>query len=64
MVRVTNPDCKRQADFQRWLETLAKGTVVMIDGAKAQPREVDIFTGQTGAATIAACPAQRRVAIA
>lgn len=47
VIRVKNPECKDQRDFQRWREQLAKGKLVMIVDGKAQPSEVDIVVGQT-----------------
>lgn len=47
VVRVKDPACKDQADFQRWRKLLAKGTLVTISDTKVEPREVDIVTGQT-----------------
>jgi plastocyanin len=47
VVRVKNADCKDKADFSRWQQMLAKGTIVMVNNGKAEPREVDIVIGQT-----------------
>ena len=47
IVRVKNPECKTEAEFRRWHESLTKGTLVMIAGERAEPREIDIVTGQT-----------------
>lgn len=47
IVHVKNPDCKDEASFKRWQKLLTKGTVVMIESTKVQPREVEIVTGQT-----------------
>jgi plastocyanin len=47
VVRVKDPGCQNCADVERWQKQLTKGTIVMIDGGKAQPREVEILTGQT-----------------
>jgi plastocyanin len=47
VVRVRNPECKTEPDFQRWHKSLAKGTLVTIGDGRAEPREVDIVTGQT-----------------
>lgn len=47
VVRVQDPCCKDAADFQRWREALARGTLVMIADGKAEPAEVDLVTGQT-----------------
>ena len=47
VIRVKDAGCKTAADFQRWQKELAKGTLVTITGATAEPREVEIVTGQT-----------------
>lgn len=47
IVRVKNPGCKNQADFQRWHKMLTKGTLVTVGESNAEPREVEIVTGQT-----------------
>jgi len=47
VVRVKDPGCKETSDFQRWHEQLGKGALVTITGATADPRELDILTGQT-----------------
>lgn len=47
MVRVKNPGCKTQADFQDWHRLLTKGTLVTVGDKNAEPREVEIVTGQT-----------------
>jgi hypothetical protein len=47
VVRVKNPDGKEHADIERWHQTLTKGTIVLVNDGKAEPREVDIVTGQT-----------------
>jgi plastocyanin len=47
VVRVKPPTCKAPQDYERWHRSLAKGTVVMITDARAEPREVEIATGQT-----------------
>lgn len=47
VVRVKDPSCKEPAEFQRWRKALAEGTLVMVTDGKAEPREVDIVTGQT-----------------
>lgn len=46
-VRVKDPGCKEQADFQRWHKMLSKGTLVTVGESKAEPREVDVVIGQT-----------------
>lgn len=46
-VVVTDMDASTDAGRRRWLETLRKGTVVMIQGESAEPAEVKIITGQT-----------------
>jgi plastocyanin len=47
VVRVKNPDCRSEPDFQQWRKSLSRGTLVMITEARAEPREVNILTGQT-----------------
>jgi hypothetical protein len=47
VVRIKDPGCKDTRDFQRWQNLLSKGTLVTISGSTVEPREVDIFTGQT-----------------
>lgn len=47
VVRVKNPGCRSEADFQGWRKSLAKGTVVMITDGRAEPEDVEIVTGQT-----------------
>jgi plastocyanin len=47
IVRVRDAECRSTADFQRWRQQLAKGTLVTITGTSAEPREIDILTGQT-----------------
>ena len=47
VVRVKNPECTTEPDFQRWHKALTKGTLVTIGDGRAEPREVDIHTGQT-----------------
>jgi plastocyanin len=47
VVRVKNPDCKEPSDFDRWQKSLAKGALVTVTEAKAEPAEVEIATGQT-----------------
>lgn len=46
-VRVKSPDSRHQADLDRWRKLLKKGTVVMVTEGRAEPREVQIVTGQT-----------------
>jgi plastocyanin len=47
VIRVSDPECKDEADFQRWRQLLSKGTLVMIDHDQVNPKEVEIVTGQT-----------------
>lgn len=47
LVRVRDPDCRKDADLRKWRETLAKGNVVMIADGKVDKAEIDILTGQT-----------------
>lgn len=47
VIRVRDPGVKTEADLNKWRETLAQGTLVMVDDQQAKPREVDIMVGQT-----------------
>jgi plastocyanin len=47
VVRVRDPGVKTKDDLEKWRQTLAQGTVVMIDDQQAKPREIEIFVGQT-----------------
>ena len=47
VVRIKDPGCNDTGDFQRWQKLLSKGTLVTISESSAEPREVDVFTGQT-----------------
>jgi plastocyanin len=47
VIRVRDPDCKKDPDLKKWRETLSKGNVVMINDGKADQTELDIYTGQT-----------------
>jgi plastocyanin len=47
VVRVRDPDCRKDADLKKWREMLSTGTVVMIDDGRADNSEIDIVTGQT-----------------
>jgi plastocyanin len=47
VIRVKEAECKTAADFQSWQKQLAKGTLVTITGSTAEPREVEVVTGQT-----------------
>ena len=47
VVKVRDPGCKDERDLKRWRQTLAKGTLVMIDDGKVDRSEVEIVTGQT-----------------
>ncbi len=47
VVRVQDAVCREPADFQRLREKMCTGTVVMISDGRAEPREVEISTGQT-----------------
>jgi plastocyanin len=46
-VRVRQPDCSTEKGLNSWREALGKGSLVMITGKEAKPREVDIVVGQT-----------------
>ena len=47
VVRVRDPDCKKDPDLKKWREILSKGNIVMINDGKADQTELDIYTGQT-----------------
>lgn len=47
LVRVKDPHVEDHGELQRWQESLKKGTVVMIEGARTEPQEVEIVIGQT-----------------
>ena len=47
VVRVTDPRCGDDAEVARWRKRLSGGTVVVIDGQKAEPAEADVAVGQT-----------------
>jgi hypothetical protein len=47
VVRVRDPNCKKDPDLKKWRETLAKGNVVMITEDKTDHDAIDILTGQT-----------------
>lgn len=47
VVRVRDPDCKKDPELKKWREALSKGNVVMINDGKADQTELDIYTGQT-----------------
>ena len=47
VIRVRDPDCKKDPDLKKWRETLSKANVVMINDGKADQTELDIYTGQT-----------------
>lgn len=47
LVRVKDADCRNRADLDRWHKALAAGTLVTVTGSTAEPKHVDIFTGQT-----------------
>jgi len=47
VVRVQDPDGKQPLDLKRWRELLARGTLVTVTEARAEPAEVQILTGQT-----------------
>jgi plastocyanin len=56
VVHVKDPRCKDTAGFKRWQQLLTKGTVVMVDSKKVQPREIEIVAGQTVFFAIAEAP--------
>ena len=47
VVRVKDPDCRDAASFKKWQQSLSKGTIVMINDGKVDPKEVDVVVGQT-----------------
>jgi plastocyanin len=47
VVRVRDPDCRKDPDLKKWREALSKGNLVMINDGKADQTELDIYTGQT-----------------
>jgi plastocyanin len=47
VIEVSNPDCKSQKDMDKWQKKLAKGSLVMINGNKAEPSKIKVLTGQT-----------------
>jgi plastocyanin len=47
VVRVTDPRCRDDAELARWRKRLNGGTVVVIDGGKAEPAEAEVTVGQT-----------------
>lgn len=46
-VRVATPEEEGQRDRDAWMAQLSKGTLIMVEGDKCEPSEVDILTGQT-----------------
>jgi hypothetical protein len=47
VVRVTNLDSGDRKQCREWMEALGRGTLVVIEGDHADPREVPILAGQT-----------------
>ncbi len=47
VVEVADPKATTGAECRRWMETLAKGTLVMINDGRAEPEAVKITLGQT-----------------
>lgn len=47
LIRVKDPGVNDHSELRRWHESLKRGTVVMIEEGRAEPREIDIVTGQT-----------------
>lgn len=47
VVRVRNPKCLSQKDIVKWQRQLRTGALVMINGTKAEPPEIEVMTGQT-----------------
>lgn len=56
IVRVGEAHCKSEADLKRWHKTLEAGTLVMIDGARAEPAQIDVVIGQTVFFAVVRCP--------
>ena len=46
-MRVADPRCGDHTEVARWRKRLTGGTVVVIDGRKAEPAEADVAVGQT-----------------
>lgn len=47
VVKVRDPKCQSQKDLAKWQRQLRKGALVMINGTKTEPAEIEIITGQT-----------------
>jgi plastocyanin len=47
VIRVRDPSCKNHNEIRKWRAALGSAALVMISDDKAQPPEVEIFTGQT-----------------
>jgi plastocyanin len=47
VVRVKTVDCRSHADLAHWRAALAKAALVMVQGGKAEPAEVEVLVGQT-----------------
>jgi plastocyanin len=47
VVQVCDPKCQSASDIESWKKQLKTGTVVMINGRKAEPQRVRVLTGQT-----------------
>ncbi len=47
VVKVHDPKCKSQKELDKWKRKLRKGSLVMINGTKAEPAEIEVLTGQT-----------------
>jgi plastocyanin len=46
-IRVKTVEAKEPNDCKKWLETLGKGSLITINGEKAEPKQIDILAGQT-----------------
>lgn len=47
VVKVRDPKCHSQKDIAKWQRQLRTGALVMINGTKADPPEIEVITGQT-----------------
>jgi plastocyanin len=46
-IRVKMVEAKERNDCKKWLEALAKGSLITVNGEKADPKRIDILAGQT-----------------
>jgi plastocyanin len=47
IVEVVSPEGSRERDQDAWLAALGRPTVITVNGARADPKRVEILTGQT-----------------